>query len=217
MGGVPNAFLVGVGIHAECHRLVAVAQGLRDAGNVGPVGDGDTGKGVTEFVGMEIGHAAPLRQLFEIPGRALRVHRLRVALLREHKGANTLPGLFLPELAQQGKRQVTGVHGPGVAVLRRVQIDALRFGVTQIPGYGDCSGLEVDILPAKGTALPAPNARVDQHMNQRPPFQRLQLQRVGYPLDLCHRERPRLRGFGLSLPGFGPLHLVHWVTVDHVR
>ena len=42
LGGVPHAFLIGVGVHAESYRLVAVAQGLRDTGDVGPIGDGNT-------------------------------------------------------------------------------------------------------------------------------------------------------------------------------
>ena len=35
-----------MGVHPERHRLVAVTQGLRDAGNVGPVGNGNRGEGM---------------------------------------------------------------------------------------------------------------------------------------------------------------------------
>ena len=82
--GPLHALLIGVGVHPQRYRLVAVSQLLRYAGNIRAVGDGDAGEGMSEGMGMEAGNTATLGELLQIPGWALGVHRLRAGLLSEY-------------------------------------------------------------------------------------------------------------------------------------
>ena len=111
LSGLTDTFLIRMGIHPQRYRLVGVAQGLRHAGHICPVGDGNACEGMAQFVGVQIGDTVPLRILLQIPGRALRVHRLRASLLGEHILTDCLLGLLCAQLAQQGQRVGPGIHG----------------------------------------------------------------------------------------------------------
>ena len=86
--------MICVGVHAEGDGLVVVPQLLRYTGHIGAVGDRDTGKGMTEFMGMKTGYIILLGKLLHIPGRGLRVHRFRAVLLGKDIGANGVARLF---------------------------------------------------------------------------------------------------------------------------
>ena len=64
----PDAFLVGVGIHSECYRRVAMAQALTDRYHVRTVGDCKRGVCVAELVGVKIIYAVPLHLFFSNTG-----------------------------------------------------------------------------------------------------------------------------------------------------
>ena len=165
---------------------------------------------------MQAGDPIPFGELLQVAGGALGVHRLRAGLLSEDIGADGFPGLFGAELAEKGQGMAPGVYGPGVAVLRGVQVHAPAAGVTQISGDGDGAGGKVDVLPPQGAAFAPPDARVNQEMNEGLPFQRLPLQ-GGYDfLDLCRGVGQRPVVLDFILPGLWALHLVHGVAVYHV-
>ena len=60
-----------MGVHTEGDGLVTVAQLLGYAGYVCPVGDGDTGKCVTQLMRVEILNAVPLAESLEVARRCL--------------------------------------------------------------------------------------------------------------------------------------------------
>ena len=135
LAGALHTFLVSVGIHPKGYGLIAVAQLFRYAGDVGPIGDGNTGKGVAQLVRMEARHVTPLGELLHIPGRGLRMHRLRAVLLGKDVGADSLAGLFKTEFPKQSDDFRINVDRPHLAAFRCVEVDTLLRGVTQVPGY----------------------------------------------------------------------------------
>src|SRR5699024_7512905 len=72
--GPPDAFFIGVGIHPQRDRRVAMAQLLRHADHIGPVDDCDRGGAVTQLVGVEVFDVVSLAEFLKVPGRALGVH-----------------------------------------------------------------------------------------------------------------------------------------------
>lgn len=69
--GPPDAFLIGVGVHSERHRRVAMAQTLADRYHVRAVGDRKGGTCVAALVGVKILYAVPLAKLLKIAGGGL--------------------------------------------------------------------------------------------------------------------------------------------------
>ena len=68
LAGALHTFLVSVGIHPKGDGFIAVPQLFGYAGNVGPVGNGNTGNSVAQLVGVEARHTAPFGKFLHIPG-----------------------------------------------------------------------------------------------------------------------------------------------------
>ena len=96
-----DALLIGVGVHPQCDGFVAVPQLFRHAGNVGTIGNGNTGEAVAELMWMQSADPVPFGEFFEVMGGTLRVHRFWAALLGKYKFAQNAAGLLLAELPQE--------------------------------------------------------------------------------------------------------------------
>ena len=134
-------------VHAEGNSLVAVAQLLGYAGDIGTVCDGDTGKGVTQLVGMETRHIILLGELLHVSGWRLGVHRLRTVLLSEDIGTDGVARLFQPELLEQFNNFRVNINRPHLAALGRVQVNAFLRCVAEVSPNRNRSSFGVDVFP----------------------------------------------------------------------
>lgn len=204
-----------MGVHAEGDGFVAVAQLLGYAGYVCPVGDGDTGKCVTQLMRVEILNAVPLTESLEVARRRLGIHHVRLALLRKDPLADTGSGLLVLVLAQELQYRRIDVDGPGLSTLGSVQVDALVGRVAKVAADRYRTGLEVDILPLEGTALSPTDAGVDQQPEEYAPLQRLLFQAVKDAPDLLHGIRLHFV-LNLSFTGPGARYFVHGILLNGI-
>ena len=204
-----------MGVHTEGDGLVTVAQLLGYAGYVCPVGDGDTGKCVTQLMRVEILNAVPLAESLEVARRCLGIHHVRLALLRKDPLADTGSGLLVLVLAQELQYGRIDVDGPGLSTLRSVQVDALVGRVAKVAADRYRTGLEVDVFPLEGAALSPTDAGVDQQPEEYAPLQRLLFQAIKDAPDLLHGIRLHLV-LNLSFAGLGARYFVHGILLDGI-
>ena len=215
-GGPTDAFLVRVGVHPKRHGLVAVSHCFRYAGNVRAAGDCDRRESVSQLMRVQTGDSTAVRELFEVSRGALRVHRLRAVILCEYPLTNDRTVLLRLKLFKEGQRFVAYVNCAGLPVFRRVQINALFLRIAKISGDCEGSRREIHIFPPERATLAAPDARINQDTDKRPPFQRFSRESVQQSINFGGGQGIRLRNFHFILTRFGTLYLVHRITGNHV-
>ncbi len=72
--GAADRFHIGVGVHSERDRRVAMAQAFTERNHIRPVCNGNAGGAMPEQMRMKTGHIVLLPKLFEVSRGALRVH-----------------------------------------------------------------------------------------------------------------------------------------------
>lgn len=149
-------------IHSQRNRLVAVSQYLRNTCYISTVGNGNIGEGMAQLVRMQIGYIAALGELFQVARGALRVHRLRAALLREHKSAHRFLCLLYAELTQEIHRVIACIDNANTSAFGRVKIDTFRRCIAKVSGNPNFTCFEIYILPFESAALTPADAGINQ-------------------------------------------------------
>ena len=168
-----DTLLISMGIHPQSDSFVGVAQLFRYTGNVRAVGNGDAGKAVSEFVRVQTLDTIFLCKVLQVTSRALGMYRLGAAFLGKYILTDGFLTLLKPKLTQQRNDLRIYINGAAPAVLRRVQIDTLVRGVTEVTADGDGVIYKVHILPLQSAAFSPADTGVDQQTDHCTPFQRL--------------------------------------------
>ena len=96
---------------------------------------------------MEICNTISFCKALQIPRRALRVHRLRAAFLRENKPANSLLALLYAELTQQRYYLWIYVDRATPAVLGCVQVYTFAWRIAEVSTDCYCAIYEINVFP----------------------------------------------------------------------